>query len=650
MEEKMMASLVAEALKPASSIVDALLRPRLERMRKEARRQELRYRLQDSRINFLLYDYLKRLLARVSAVKTLVFPEQTIPLTSIYEPLRLKTMAGKNFRLGDPGRDPVRSIKLGAKDLKPGHNYLIVDSVGMGKSTFAKYLVLDIIQSSIKIPLFLELRRIDPIESLLSKLSKELDPDQNDIDTDLLKLLLDQGEYVVILDGFDELTESLRRPISGQITDLALAYQANTLILTSRPEVGLPEIPASTVYGILQLSRRQAESLVRRYDRYAQIDVGERLIREFGNVSHKFLRTPLLLVLLYRTYGFNQSIATNTASFYNDVYNAFYKGHDLTKAGFSRPKLSELDQEDFRRLLRGFAFLLLTAGNYSFATATAAAQVIDKGAELTLVVPTSASNYFQDLLVAVPLVTNDGSEFRFIHKSIEEYFAAEYLAYATNGEKRIKMILKSEVATPFKEPLNYLLQLNPSLYRRAILAPAAKGFLSTQESISDPFIRTLLFCGVTRCGVARRGGHFDRTLLVDLGPRTPARFVIGLDGVPGFPSSTWRFLGKEAPPATTGDHALLALRRAPRPVLDQLLAIKWPTSISTKAFTKKAQNLAFRAIGALVLSYLQGMPTDKFYVFDDKTCRSLLKTISKERKAESQLDALILQSASPNER
>lgn len=640
MQEKILSTLVTEALKPASSFVDALLGPKLERIRNSARKRELRERLQDPRINGLLEDYFKRLLARVSEIKTLVFPEQVIPLTSIYEPLSLTIMAGKNFRL----KTSTENVKLGAKDLKPKQNYLIIDSAGMGKSTFSKYLVLDIFESTIKIPLFLELRRIDDNESLLGKLSKELDAGQNDIDDKFLSLLLDQGGYVIILDGYDELSENARKKISPQITELALKCEQNTILLTSRPEVGLPEIPRSIVYNIQPLDRKQAESLVLRYDNFAKVNVGERLIDQFDKVSEEFLRTPLLLVLLYKTYGYNQSIATNVTSFYDDVYNAFYKGHDLSKAGFSRAKLSGLDQENFRRLLRGFSFLLLTAGKYSLKSRIEGHEIIEKAVSLTLVTPSSTSNFFEDLLLSVPFLVSDGGEFRFIHKSIVEFFAAEYLASAPDAEKKIKIINRSSLFRTFNEPLNFLLQLNPSLFRRAILAPAAKAYLTTRELIKDPFIRTLYFCGVTHCGVAEdsRPSMARADLWVDL--EANSQKMLGFrtrKDILTFPSSTWGFLGDAA---TTEGIDIQSLVASHKEDVQQILMMQRFTLITSKAIMKYTDNKVFSLIGAMVLRYLQNSNSSSYWILNDEACKSVLKTIQKERKAQSQIDAVILRS------
>jgi len=644
MQQQILSTLATEALKPTSPFIDALLGPKLERMRTSAKRRELRDRLQDPRINDLLDGYFRRLLARVSEIKTLVFPEQAMPITSIYEPLSLSLMAGKSF----DNEVSKEKINLSAKDLKSKQNYLIIDSAGMGKSTFSKHLVLDIFQSTIKIPLFLELRRIDDKETLLGKLSKELDADQRDIDEEFLSLLLEQGGYVIILDGYDELSEVARKTISPQITELALRCEKNIIILTSRPEVGLPEMPSSIAYSIQPLEQKQAASLVLRYDAFAKIEVGKRLIGQFDKVSEEFLETPLLLVLLYKTYGYNQSIATNVTSFYDDVYNAFYKGHDLSKAGFSRPKLSGLDQENFRRLLRGFSFLLLTENKYSVKNRTEGYTIIEKAVNLTLVVPSSVSNFFEDLLVSVPFLINDGGEFRFIHKSIIEFFAAEYLASAPNAEKKIKIICQSAIFSSFRESLNFLLELNPSLYRRAILAPAAKAYLKTKELSEDPIIRSLCFCGVSHLCVNSKsvnrqninGRHVN--ILIFLDNANDFSKTLGYSYAKNrinLPSSAWLFLGDQISNEGIDFGDITKYRHED---VNQFSTLHKDFPITSKAILKFTKNSLFVQFSNATLSHLQNLKAKYCWILSDKACKKVLKTIQEERKAQSQIDAVIM--------
>lgn len=39
------------------------------------------------------------------------------------------------------------------------------------------------------------------------------------------------------------------------------------------------------------------------------------------------------------------------------------------------------------------------------------------------------SFFLSDLLYSVPFIIKDGKEFKFVHKTIPEYFATEYLNY-----------------------------------------------------------------------------------------------------------------------------------------------------------------------------------------------------------------------------
>ena len=339
----------------------------------------------------------------------------------------------------------------------------------MGKSTFVKHFTLDILSSTTKIPVFLELRRIGETESLVEKLASDIDETKKDIDEKLLLTLFDLGNFVIILDGYDEVSESYRQKIGQQITELAVRCDKNSLILTARPEVNLPEIPESQVFAIRPLDRDQAESLVLRYDTVTNIDVGKRLINEFDAVPKRFLETPLLIALLYRTFGFNQSIATRVSSFYDEIYNALYKGHDLTKAGFARIKNSKLDSEDFRRLLRGFSFLLAAHQKNNLKSKTEGVAIVEEAIKLTSVKPVSSELFFDDLLLAVPVMMKDGTDFRFIHKSISEFFAAEFLAYQPHSEQIIERISGSSLGRAFADSFEYLAEINPSLFRRAII-------------------------------------------------------------------------------------------------------------------------------------------------------------------------------------
>lgn len=654
---KSMELVAAEALKPASKVIDALLGPKLERIQTWAKKRELKGRVETNSIRDLLDDYWRQIASRASGINTLAFPNEVIELPKIYEPLKLKK----------PNSNQP-SIMITISDLEPGKNYLIIDTAGMGKSTFSKYLILDAIRSKYWQPLFLELRRVDDTESLLGRLSKDIDPSQNDINEDVLPYLLEQGNYLIILDGYDELLGSARKKIGLQIAALALKNEKNIIVLTSRPEVGIPEIVNSTVYNIQPLDRKQAESLILRYDSIYNFIVGKGLIKEFDHVSEEFLETPLLLVLLYSTYKHTQTIATKLTTFYNHVYDAFYWRHDRTKSGFQREKLSGLEVEDFRRLLRGVAFLLIADNKYTFKNETEAHAVIEKATLITSIKLASVSRFFTDMLTTVPLIVKDGDEFRFIHKSICEFFAAEYLVYVPDAENKIRKICESSLLRNFDKSFDFLADIDASLFQRSVLEPFAKEFLAKKNAIKDPFLRTLYFTGITKVainhlipievhseartgrsgitvyttsGFVRRSGplkqttrekvHLIQPRLKNLKEELIIVLIEGRDRY-ATPSKAWELLGRDYS-EELGDLYTTGAYRDEE--VEELLGIKDVSSITGKEVIKISNNRIFR------LAVRERVPSPIRVIISDEICKAVLKQAQEERQRENVLDTII---------
>lgn len=493
------AIIATEALKPFSEFINALLAPKVKRIKNWAIKSDAQDKLKDLQFYELMECYLKNLLHRVSGVTTLAFPLVVLPLTTIYEPLTLceknvmqdyQLMLRKtsNFR-----EDIEQTITIGKNSFSLGCNYLIVDAAGMGKSTFVKNLVLEVFNHKDYIPIFLELRRINEKESLITKIATEIDDNHHFIDENLVELLLQEGGYIIVLDGYDEIPDSYRNRIGEELFDLVLKFDNNIIILTSRPGENIPRQVFNQTFSIEPLTIEQAQSLVLRYDKVANIEVGKNLINQFYRVSDDFLKNPLMVVLLYRTYSFNNSIEVKVTDFYEEIYNALYKGHDLTKIGFRREKLSNLDSVDFRRLLRGFCFLLLLLQKNYLKNEFEAIEVIEDAIKLTNMNPSSAKLYFEDLLLAVPFIIKDGTEYKFLHKSFVEFFAAEYLSYCTRSAEIVKFFHNKAKFLSFSNTFEYLSEINPYLFRAMIIAPIAKNVMLNFEKINNPYLQTACY-------------------------------------------------------------------------------------------------------------------------------------------------------------
>lgn len=477
-----------EALKPVSSFADALAAPWITRLRRWAADRDLASRLEDPALPNAFASYARRLSERVSVLST-VIAREPLPLSTVYEPLALFSAT-------------ERIVVPDAELRREGARSFVVDGAGMGKSTFARHLITQAFEADDLVPVLLELRRVEEGVGLNEAIARQFDDFDRPFDRDLLLRLFSVGRFFFVLDGLDEVAAEKRATLLSQIEELAVGAERSALVLTSRPETALPSVPGARAYRIRPLTIGQAESLVRRYDKaLGDLDIGERLIAEFTAAPDRFWETPLLVALLYRTFGYTNSVSTKVSIFYDELYNALYKGHDLTKSGYVRPKESGLDVSEFRRLLRGFAFLLITNQKNSLASEAEAQQIAADAMRMTAVASATPATLVDDLLAAVPLLVRDGSEIRFVHKSVAEFFAAEFLSIGNPvGEQLITDILNGPLPRRFVAVFDFIAELDPSLWKRSIVAPLAEEAAAFDPEERNPLLRSLSFVGEVYIG------------------------------------------------------------------------------------------------------------------------------------------------------
>ena len=306
LEEK----IALEAIKPASGFINALLAPKVEKLRMWANEKELRGQLDPDKISIVMKRYLTKLSYRVSEITTISFPQLKINIFEAYEPIKL----GRLYFHKPSDKNLIELSELIDEDVK---SCSIIDSAGMGKSTFSKFLVASLLHKSSRIPIFFELRKISQKVGLVENLAKELDFPGNAFDRELFYKLIQLGKFYVILDGFDEVALEYQEELSNQIQELSIKGGNNILVLTSRPQDSFPDIIQSETFRFLPFNQEQAKSLLERYDSISGLNVGKNLYEQIENVPPKFIESPLLVSLLYRTFGVNKSIADGICTFYD---------------------------------------------------------------------------------------------------------------------------------------------------------------------------------------------------------------------------------------------------------------------------------------------------------------------------------------------
>ena len=153
---------------------------------------------------------------------------------------------------------------------------------------------------------------------------------------------------------------------------------------------------------------------------------------------------PLLVSLLFTAYDFNRSIPFEKHRFYGVVFEAYFEKHDNTKPLKSRDKLSGLNYDGFDRILRYIGYDSLIRIGVKFNEDTIL-NSIRKAKEYCVNLVFSESDFLKDLTSSVPLFCKEGTDYKWVHKSLLEYFAARfiYCDAKDNQDRILSAIYKS---------------------------------------------------------------------------------------------------------------------------------------------------------------------------------------------------------------
>lgn len=414
-----------------AAVVDIFVKPKLEKLHRFLRENKHKIILA-TRAKF--EEYLVRSYHRHSFIPVLIFQNQQRKLDDLYVPLTLRYAA----------RDKYVSYLVDSfrTDFLPQHERVIVrDTAGMGKSTILKKLFLACLESHHGVPIFIELRKLKPNETIVTFIKNELNPINKDLDDDLILDLIQQGDFVFFLDGYDEIAEDDRSSVTAELHDFLSKAVNNTFIMTSRPSPSLASFPSFTEFEIQPLRPNEAYQLLHRYDPVGS--VATQIVKKLEESElpgvQEFLTNPLLVSLLFKCYDYKHTIPLKRHIFYRQVFDALFESHDLTKEAWSvRDKASGLDSDSFHAVMRAFAWTTLRRGiEYSKDELLSYLRSAKKYVAMSF----SETDLMSDLLQSVPLFTRDGNYYRWTHKSIQDYFASQFI-WLDTGERRQEVLRK----------------------------------------------------------------------------------------------------------------------------------------------------------------------------------------------------------------
>lgn len=425
--------LISEAAKQSISVVTKeLLAPKLKQYAEEFS-LDIKEMMTTRGEHF--QEYLSRTYTRNEIMNTIVHGNTQLKLKDIYVPLTIYEESTNPNRL-------EMQINGCPKELMDKYQkILITDTAGMGKSTLTKRIYLDIIDNGLGIPICVELRRLSGTKKILTEIQEQLNSISQSFDAKLLTRLISSGGFIFILDGYDEISLGEKELVTKDIQDFIAQVSANNkIIMSSRPESSLNGFGDFKSFKIRPLERNEAYCLMRKYD--SNGDTSSLLIEQLDTGQYstidEFLKNPLLVSLLFTAFDFKQTIPIKKHVFYRQVYDAYFDSHDLCKGGgFVHEKKSKLSTDEFNKILRAIGYECLLIYKLEFDKDTIL-QLIAKAKTRCPNLQFKESDLLDDLLKAVPLFVQDGLYYKWTHKSLQEYFAAQFIYLdAKNLQQRI---------------------------------------------------------------------------------------------------------------------------------------------------------------------------------------------------------------------
>lgn len=361
---------------------------------------------------------------------------------------------------------------------------LIIGTAGQGKSVLLRYLCLRDLDLQGNLPLFIELRKIDETKTLKTLIHEHLaslgigeeDPEE------LLKVLLKSGKTRLFLDGYDEVSREHSLRTKAEITQLVRANEKVEILITSRPGAISQHLSDSFEIHQCEVAPISPAEHGEFFERIGvNPETKQRLLGAIGRSRAEIkllLSTPLMLTLLVKTCGAQQDLPDTLPEFYDSLFNVLSSTHDGTKPGYVRQKATNLGNTDLEKLFCAFSFASKELFKKNSLTQRQLEESLTSAAKISDV-KCSTEGFKTDVTETICLMVKDGLDTAFIHKSIQEYYAARFIHTLEDKIKASEILscIAEENIFDWMSEIQFLEDFKDRIYENVIGMPHASNLL-----------------------------------------------------------------------------------------------------------------------------------------------------------------------------
>ena len=433
-------------------------------------------------------DYLKNTKDRYGKIKTIIYRRERKDLYSFYEATGI-SYAGQTLSSSN-----INNL------LEIDSKILVTGTGGIGKSILFKHLFLNSMEVTNFIPVFIELRSLNTLENKELNISnlifKTLVSNGFRLERKYFDDSLEQGAYIIFLDGFDEIHHDRKSSITKEIKVFCEMYASNQVFVSSRPSTEFIGWSDFSEFESLPLTKEQALSLINKidFDETAKSIFSEELEKKLYEKYKSFASNPLLLTIMLLTFQKHASIPERLNDFYEEAFVTLFNVHDATKDSFVRDIRSGLSCEDFKLVFSYICFKSYFKGEYEFSE-TRLHELINSAKEkFKDKFSFNVDDFQEDLVHSVCMLVKEGLEYRFSHRSFQEYFSAWYTCKLpdTTQEKLLDGWLRESSTIQTDSYFYMLFDLQSEKVNSIILKPVMENIISLYEKEGIlSFLKTL---------------------------------------------------------------------------------------------------------------------------------------------------------------
>lgn len=438
----------------------------------------------------LFPDFEKHLLSvyeQISTVKIITSRDQPVKFSNVY------TSSG--FKCGSRTFSDEQLIET----LIAGKRCVLTGNGGAGKTFMMRNVWLEVFKRRTKrVPILVELRKLNSLSSYdILSFIRASSFGSVDFEEGVFRHFCENGAFIFLLDGFDEVVKEKREDLERQILSLSRKYAECGVIVSGRPDDRFDAWSDFYTFKAQPFNYTQFRDLISKvpFDPDTKRAFQKVATEEFFDRHRSFLSNPLLSLMMLLTFRDNAEIPSRLSTFYENCFATLYAQHDALKESFSRKK--SLDQLRFKRLFSAFSLVTYLASRPSldgaeFITA------IEKSKGIAGI-NVSVEDISHDLLESVNLLVKEGSTYSYIHRSFQEFFAA-HCVVSVMSERQEDIIAKFAKRRN-DDTLRLTYELHPKLVEDKVIIPRYER-LKARGSLPRRTYKDMPFNAVSKAGLS----------------------------------------------------------------------------------------------------------------------------------------------------